>query len=616
MPLPKSLRGKIIAGSVVFALTLALAFTALLVTIHESRTAARLSERSEQVSTAANLLERMLLDLETGQRAYVITGKRSFLQPWEQALRRYPQQADLLRGLAADESQRRRIDELRRLMEAYVREWSRPVVDKARVDRDAAAKLVAGGGGKRRVDVLRARFDTFRIRQDAVSDARADHATATAQRASVIGLAGLAGTVLLVFLFAVYLVRAAIEPVEEVTRAARKLREGDRTARVRERTGADEASALTRDFNTMAATLARTLEDVGRQRSELEAVLDSVGEGITMTDPTGELVFSNERMESLWVELGMRSGGSIWERVARLAQLTPAPDSYGPAFAAIAADPEAVLEDDFDVPSLQRSFHGYTAPVRGQSGSVIGRLFSLRETTTERAAEQAKEQFLATVSHELRTPLTSIRGYLELVRDGEAGELTREQNRFLEIVDRSARNLHVLVDDLLTLGRSATAGLELELGEVELGELVAECVESAGTEAAEKRIAVRLDAEPGLQVRGDRRRLGQLATNLVGNAIKFTPMGGSIDVSARSDGGVASLEVADTGIGIPADEQERLFDRFFRASSAAAAQVPGTGLGLAISKEIVEAHGGSISVRSAEGAGTTFRVELPVGGPQ
>ncbi|NUT57060.1 MAG: HAMP domain-containing protein, partial [Thermoleophilia bacterium] len=429
-------------------------------------------------------------------------------------------------------------------------------------------------------------------------------------------LGGLVGTVLLVFLFAAYLVRSAIEPVEDVARAARRLREGDRTARAKERAGTDEASELTRDFNTMAATLARTLEDVGRQRSELEAVLDSAGEGITMTDPDGELVFSNERMETLWLELGMHSGGSIWERVARLAQLTPDPESYGPAFAAIAADPEAVLEDDFDVPSLQRSFHGYTAPVRGPYGFVIGRVFSLRETTTERAAEQAKEQFLATVSHELRTPLTSIRGYLELVRDGEAGELTREQDRFLEIVDRSARNLHTLVDDLLTLGRSATAGLELELDEVELDELVSECVESAGTEAAEKRIAVRLDAEPGLRVRGDRRRLGQLATNLVGNAIKFTPMGGSVDVSAHRDGGVASLEVSDTGIGIPAAEQERLFERFFRASSAAAAQVPGTGLGLAISKEIAEAHGGTITVRSAEGAGTTFRVELPVGGPQ
>ncbi|NUT55923.1 MAG: CHASE3 domain-containing protein [Thermoleophilia bacterium] len=162
MPLPRSLRGKIVAASVALAVALALAFAALVVTIDKSREAAQLAERSEQVAAAANLLERMVLDLETGQRAYVITGKRSYLEPMEDALRRYPHQADLLRGLAADASQRRRVDELRSRMDAYVREWSRPVVDRARVDQEAAAKLVAGGGGKRRVDALRVRFEIFR----------------------------------------------------------------------------------------------------------------------------------------------------------------------------------------------------------------------------------------------------------------------------------------------------------------------------------------------------------------------------------------------------------------------------------------------------------------------
>jgi len=616
MSFVSSLRGKILVASVTLALALGLAFAALVVSIRSSRDAAETAERSERVASGANRLERLLLDLETGQRAYVITGNRAFLAPWDRALRAYPAQVDELRRLVADPAQRRRVDGIGAAMNDYVDDWSQPVVVLVPVDRAAAAARVATGGGKRRVDALRARFDTFLARQRQLTAEHADAADTTTSEAVLLGLAGLAGTVLLVFLFATYLIRSTIVPVENVADAARRLRGGDRAARTPERAGRDEAAGLTRDFNAMATGLSDAFEDLGRQRAELAAVLDAATEGIAMTDLSGELVFTNERMDAIWRELGVAEKGSIWNRLAGLAELTGRSEEYFPAFALLAADPEAVVEEGFEVPSLERSFNGYTAPVRDPDGVVLGRIFSLRETTRERAAERAKEEFVATVSHELRTPLTSIRGYLELVRDGEAGELTREQDRFLAIVDRSAEQLHGLVDDLLTVGRAATAGLALELGDVELAALLDECIESARAEAAERRITLRLEAEPGLHVRGDRRRLVQLGSNLIGNAIKFTPMGGSVEIRARRSGDAAVLEVADTGIGIPPAELDRLFDRFFRASSASAAQVSGTGLGLAICKEIAEAHGGTISVQSAEGAGTTFRVELPVGGPE
>ena len=607
----QTLRGRILAASLLLALLIGIAFVVLIVSVRDAREAARVAEQSERVAAAANLLERYLLDLETGQRAYVITGRRSFLEPWDNALRRYPAAARELRGLVVDRAQQRRVDRISADMDEYVARWSQPVVDAVAVDRAAAARRVATGEGKRRVDRLRREFDTFLTRQRELSQERTDHADHSERRAVVFGLGGLAISVLLVFLFASYLVRSTIEPVEDVTGAARRLREGDRAARARERTGTDEASALTRDFNTMADTLAVSLDEIARRGSELEAVLDSAVEGITMTDLEGRLVFSNDRMESLWVELGMTSGGTVWERLVRLAQLTPDPASYGPAFAALAADPEAVLEDDFDVPSLLRSFHGYTAPVRGPDGSVIGRLFALGETTREREADRAKEQFLATVSHELRTPLTSILGFTELVRDGAAGEVTLEQRRFLDVVDRNARHLNALVDDLLLVGRAGEGRLELETADVDLAELARSALEAAEAAAAEKRVALELEAAAPVVLDADARRLMQLLHNLIGNAIKFTPSGGRVAVRVGATAGTARLAVEDSGPGISAADQEHLFERFYRAANAAGARIPGTGLGLAIVKAIVDAHGGSISVRSAPGEGTTFTAELP-----
>jgi signal transduction histidine kinase/CHASE3 domain sensor protein len=607
----QTLRGRILAASIVLAVVIGGAFLALILSVHDTRETARVAERSERVAASANLLERLLLDLETGQRAYVITGRRAFLEPWDRALRAYPQAAAELRALVVDPAQRRRVDRIEAGIDAYVRDWSQRVVDTVAVSREQARELVGTGEGKRRVDALRAEFDRFLQRQRGLSRERSERADRSERRALVLGAAGLGGSVLLVVLFALYLVRSAVQPVEEVAGAARRLREGDRAARVVERAGADEAAALTRDFNAMADALAASLEEAGRRRAELEAVLDSAVEGIAMTDLEGRIVFANERMDAIWRELGMSGEGTIWERLERLAELTGEAVSYGPQFDLLAADPEAVLEDDFDVPSLLRSFHGYTAPVRGPYGFVLGRLFSLRETTRERAAEQAKEQFLATVSHELRTPLTSILGFTELVRDGAAGTVSTEGRRFLDVVDRNARHLHALVDDLLLVGRAGEGQLELETADVDLAGLVREAVEAAETEAAEKRVRLGLDVPGELVLDGDARRLTQLLHNLIGNAIKFTPTGGEVAVRLGASDGTARLEVTDTGPGIPAADQERLFERFYRAASASGARIPGTGIGLAIVKAIVDAHGGAIRVRSVPGEGTVFTVDLP-----
>jgi PAS domain S-box-containing protein len=236
------------------------------------------------------------------------------------------------------------------------------------------------------------------------------------------------------------------------------------------------------------------------------------------------------------------------------------------------------------------------------------------EVRNERLLEldRLKDEFVALVSHELRTPLTSIRGYLELVIDGEAGPVTDDQRQFLGVVERNANRLLDLVGDLLFLAQIEAGKLSLEVGAVDLAAVAADSVETNRPLAEEKGITLTLATSPLPLLAGDRARLGQLLDNLVSNAIKFTPEGGRVDVRASSSRGNAVVEVRDTGMGIAAEEQEHIFERFFRTSRATEQAIQGTGLGLAISKAIVHAHGGRITLASAEGEGATFRVTVPI----
>ncbi|WP_433378448.1 sensor histidine kinase [Actinoplanes sp. CA-142083] len=228
-----------------------------------------------------------------------------------------------------------------------------------------------------------------------------------------------------------------------------------------------------------------------------------------------------------------------------------------------------------------------------------------------RALDAAKTDFMATVSHELRTPLTSISGYVELLRDAEPGELTDAQERMLEVIARNARRLRELIEDILTLSRIESGGFRSEPGEVDLAQVVERALTEIGPAAAKASVGLHVEVRGPLPLRGDGVQLDRVMANLLGNAVKFTPAAGTVTVHARQDAGEAVLVVADTGMGIPAEEQQALFVRFFRATNAIRQAVPGTGLGLAICRKIVDNHGGTIDVDSTENVGTTVTVRLP-----
>ena len=235
------------------------------------------------------------------------------------------------------------------------------------------------------------------------------------------------------------------------------------------------------------------------------------------------------------------------------------------------------------------------------------------EKTTARLLEldQLKDQFVATVSHELRTPLTSIHGYLGLVLDDEAGELSDEQRKFLSIAGRNTDRLRRLVQDLLLISELDAEDLDFDFHNLDLPAIALESLESARPQAAAAGISLELFGDGPLRLMGDRVRLSQLLDNMISNALKFTPRGGSVSVRTTHSNDSAVLEVEDTGIGIAADEQKHLFDRFFRTRAAGEQAIQGTGLGLSISQAIAHAHGGLIEVTSEEHVGTTFRVAFP-----
>ena len=261
----------------------------------------------------------------------------------------------------------------------------------------------------------------------------------------------------------------------------------------------------------------------------------------------------------------------------------------------------------------------------GLAAAAVAILMGRRRTAAEASAraelvernarlrelDRMKDEFIALVSHELRTPLTSIRGYLELVLDSEE-ELTAEQGQLLGVVARNVKRLERLVGDLLFVAQLEAGRLSFDWEELDAVELIEDAVSAAWPVAEGKEIVLETAVDGPLPLIGDRARLGQVLDNLVANAVKFTPQGGTVTVAARADGKGVAFTVTDTGVGIPPDEQAAVFERFYRTRGATEAAVPGTGLGLSIAKAIVEGHGGSIALSSTPGAGTSFRFVVPL----
>jgi len=369
--------------------------------------------------------------------------------------------------------------------------------------------------------------------------------------------------------------------------------------------------ALQKEMEILKSEREKSLRDIATEKSRIVTIINCMGDGVLVCDRDSCVVLTNPAAARM---LGIQESALIGRPLSKcriddiLAEtITESMRATDPAFSTVCQElcPS-------DSPSTYLRTH--TAPVKNDLGETLGAVTVLQDITGLKELDRMKSDFVAMVSHELRSPVTSIQQQLSVMLEGLSGDLTERQMRMLTRAKQRAGGLLDLINDLLDLSK-IEAGMAVQYKEpLKLEELLARVYEQMLPEAKTKGLKLKLHVKcPIPPVNGDRSNLEGAFTNLVNNAIKYTPEGGEITIHLKQDKKNVRVEVSDTGIGISKKDLPRIFDRFCRVKSEKTRQIIGTGLGLCIVKHIVEAHLGTISVESEEGCGSTFTVVLPAG---
>jgi two-component system, OmpR family, phosphate regulon sensor histidine kinase PhoR len=370
----------------------------------------------------------------------------------------------------------------------------------------------------------------------------------------------------------------------------------------------DEIADLSAALNETASWMDRTIRSLSGERNRSSAILRSMVEGVAVIDAQEKIVFCNRAFSEVWnLDAAAIEGRPVIEAVRNS-------DLLGLIRRALQGEEGLRSEIAMGIVQ-QRSFSVTATPVIALEGALAGdqpsgAVLVLHDVSELRRLERIRHDFVANVSHEFKTPLTAIQGFAETLLSG-ALEDPRNNRRFLEIIRDHATRLAALTDDLLKLARIEAGKLEVQFGPVQLIEVIDRCVETAQINATRKRITLEIDVPPHLPlVHGDAGLLRDVVQNLLDNAIRYTPEGGRVRITADASPREAIVSVDDTGIGIPLTDQERIFERFYRVDAARSREAGGTGLGLSIAKHIVEAHGGRLWVESEVGQGSKFFFSL------
>lgn len=406
----------------------------------------------------------------------------------------------------------------------------------------------------------------------------------------LIALAAAGGAALL----AVGIAGRTVHPIRRLTAAVRRMTAGDLGTRLLPSTR-DEVGTLTQAFNQMAERLQQTLATLRQEQARLQAVLENMADGVIITDSEGRVQLINPAAARL---LGSEGRGRSFIEVARDHRLA--------ALWQRCREEGREQTELLDMEPQGRSLQAIVTPLQGAGAEAC--LVILQDLTDIRRLETMRKDFVSNVSHELRTPLASVKALVDTLRDGALSDPPAAQ-RFLDHIEKEVDALGQLVEELLELSRIESGKVPFRLEPVPLDEAVLPAVERLRPQAERAGLRLECHLAAGM-VWADRERIQQVVTNLVHNAIKFTPPGGQVMVSAVRQGDEAVISVADTGVGISPEDLPRIFERFYKADRAR--RGGGTGLGLAIAKHIVQGHGGRIWAESREGAGSTFFFTLPL----
>jgi two-component system, NtrC family, sensor histidine kinase KinB len=409
-------------------------------------------------------------------------------------------------------------------------------------------------------------------------------------------------------LFTAIVARAILQPLKTLTRSFREIEQGnlDLVVQVKSR---DELHQLAEAFNSMAARLREFRRTdrakLVRTQRTTQLAVDSLPDAIAIINPEGTIELSNDTAQRLFqllpgktvADIRERRLGEIYHQVT-LEQRSWQPKGY-----------ESAIEV-YDQGGQMKYFLPQAVPIIDSADKhLLGVTLVLGDVTNLRRLDEMKSGLLSVVSHELKTPLTSIRMAAHLLLEERIGSLNNKQTELLMAARDDADRLQTIIEDLLDIGRLESGGVRLDLNPQSPSRLVNDAIEPLQASFHDRGIQLDVDVPVEVpQVMADATRIDHVFTNLLTNALKFTSPGGRVRVATETEDDVVRFIVEDTGAGIPAEHLGRVFERFFRAPNAN--QPSGAGLGLAIAKEIVEAHGGSIAVRSKEGEGSRFSFTL------
>jgi two-component system phosphate regulon sensor histidine kinase PhoR len=419
---------------------------------------------------------------------------------------------------------------------------------------------------------------------------------------------GIAIIVVVALISAVLVAHRRAHALEEIARGVAALGEGRPYWPTVAQVGG-QVGRLGRLLDAVAPKLEERIARLEQDRQQLRAVLSGMAEGVIAIDARRRLLFANASADQLF--------GLDATAVGRLVpELIRSPQVQGAVEATLAsAQPyrgEIVLasrEVSLRIHARVLSVHGTPLPGSPPPGAVL----VFHDVTELRRLERMRQDFVANVSHELKTPLASIKAYAETLLDWALHD-ENVNARFLRRIEEQADRLNQLILDLLSLARLESGQEVFEHKPLALAPVLSSCIDSYRRRAEAGSLDLSLDLGPlddDMLITADEEAIRQIFDNLIDNAIKYTPEGGSVSVTCRFDGELLSIEVADTGIGIPRDDLPRVFERFYRVDKARSRELGGTGLGLSIVKHLVQSLGGQITVDSRVGAGTQFTVQLP-----